>query len=600
MIKKTMCIIDSGYNKDSISTDTNIIGEIGVRRLDNGRIEFENDASDQIGHGTAVLSIISQYSKNANIFIIKIFYDELCCDEEILEIALEYIYNNIDCGILNISCGTCLLENIDALEGILSKLSKKDILVVSAFDNNGSISFPACFSSVIGVDSDPICKKHDDIVYVKNSIIDIFGFGGTQRVPWLEPKYIFVSGASFACAHISSILYNSNCLIKKDAMSYLKMNCIENITFDTIVDSTNIIPNISKAAIIPYNKEIHSLIKFNKLLNFSLLGIYDFAKLGNVNRQVKTYLSDEVINVQNINNLPWDDCFDTLIVGHLNEISQILKRDLYKDIIELCIEHKKNIYSFDPLDKYITLYENKIDVNWPRLVPTNGNHFGKLYSIAKPILGVFGTSSSQGKFTLQLFLRNMFKKRGYNVGQIGSEPSSLLYGMDYAIHFGYNGNLRLGRFEFIEIVNNMLNEIQIKGIDIIIAGSQSNTIPYAVLNEKYLTIPQIDFLFGLNPDRIILCVNPHDDLAYIKRTISALESLVECKIIAIVIFPMGYEGKWTFGGAKKMLSNKQLENVKMYLSQEIKLPCFILGEDKEMDKLFDIIINSFTQGDENL
>lgn len=67
--------------------------------------------------------------------------------------------------------------------------------------------------------------------------------------------------------------------------------------------------------------------------------MFDFAKLGNVNRKIESYLTDEVISIQNIDDLSWDGNFDTVIIGHLREISDIYRRDLLKNIIEYCIKY---------------------------------------------------------------------------------------------------------------------------------------------------------------------------------------------------------------------------------------------------------------------
>lgn len=39
----------------------------------------------------------------------------------------------------------------------------------------------------------------------------------------------------------------------------------------------------------------------------------------------------------------------------------------------------------------------------------------------KPVIGVFGTSSKQGKFTLQLAMKSEFNRRGIGVDSIGTE-----------------------------------------------------------------------------------------------------------------------------------------------------------------------------------
>lgn len=591
---KKICIIDSGYNKEINLDGITIIGEVGIKQAENGDITIENDATDQIGHGTAILSIISRYCTNISVFIIKVFYDELTCDEKVLIRAIEYVYQNIQCDIINISCGISLLIDKVSLENLCYKLSKRNTMIVSAFDNNGSISYPAAFSSVIGVDSDPICKKHSDLVCVQNSIIDVFGFGGTQRVSWLDPRYIFVSGASYACAHVTSILCNSDSNNKIDAMSFLSKEAQNNLILNKQIDLNDYSFHISSAAVILFNKEIHSIAKFKSLLSFDLFGIYDYAKLGNVNRKISSYLTDEIITIQDIKNLPWDGNFDTIIIGHIGKISDILNRDLLKEIIQNCIKYNKKIYSFDSLEEYRSIFKNKIEVYWPKISSSVENNFGKMYTISKPVLGIFGTSASQGKFTLQLYLRKIFIDNGYNIGQIGTEPSSMLFGMDDIVHFGYNSDYKPNGFDFVKSLNEKLNKIQSKDVDIIIVGSQSNTVPYAILNEKYLTIPQIEFLFGVNPDRVILCINPHDDIIYVKRTICAIESLADCKVISLVMYPLGYTDMWSFGGAKKLLSDSFIKEKKLYFYRETNLPCFILGEDEEMNSLFDTIINNFS------
>ena len=91
-----------------------------------------------------------------------------------------------------------------------------------------------------------------------------------------------------------------------------------------------------------------------------------------------------------------------------------------------CIENKVNVYSFDSLDycAHLFMKENSpIRVFWPSVRKCNvpQNTFGKLYKISKPVLGVFGTSSCQGKFTLQILLKELLEKSGYAVGHIGTD-----------------------------------------------------------------------------------------------------------------------------------------------------------------------------------
>ena len=176
-----------------------------------------------------------------------------------------------------------------------------------------------------------------------------------------------------------------------------------------------------------------------------------------------------------------------------------------------------------------------------------------LYRISRPVIGVFGTSSRQGKFTLQLKLRELFLERGYSVGQIGTEPSALLYGMDYVFPIGYNASVHIAGFDTIRYLNHIINVLCEKDNDIILLGSQSGTVPFDTGNLVQYNIPQYEFLLGSQPDIVILCINPFDDFDYIVRTIKFIESSVDCKVLSLVVFPMTIKDDYfvTFGGKKR-------------------------------------------------
>jgi len=54
-------------------------------------------------------------------------------------------------------------------------------------------------------------------------------------------------------------------------------------------------------------------------------------------------------------------------------------------------------------------------LNTSKIVP-----FGKLYKNDIPILGIFGTRSKQGKWSLQMELRKRLLADGYVVGLLGT------------------------------------------------------------------------------------------------------------------------------------------------------------------------------------
>lgn len=217
-----------------------------------------------------------------------------------------------------------------------------------------------------------------------------------------------------------------------------------------------------------------------------------------------------------------------------------------------------------------------------------------LYRISKPVVGIFGTSSRQGKFTLQLKLREILLKQGYNVGQIGTEPSAQLFGIDYCYPMGYNSSVYITGYDTIRYLNYIENDLCKQCKDIIIVGSQSGTVPYDFGNISQYTIPQYELLMGANPDCVFLCINPFDEIDYIKRTVNYIESIIDCKVIALVVFPMTLNNNWLgIYGNKRPLKPEEYELLRTKLTKQFQIPIFCLGCENDMALLSDKLIDFF-------
>jgi hypothetical protein len=593
-----ICIIDSGYDAESIHIDEKLITETITIKRDDDNYIISSGAKDVLGHGTAVLSIIQRDSPTDTVYqIIKIFESELSCGEDMLLFVLEYVYEHIVCDYINLSLGVTLCKERARLIDICDKLCEKGVIIVSAFDNDGAVSYPAALPGVIGVDSDEICKTKKDIAYVEDSMVNVFAYGRVQRISKTFSKYMYISGTSVACAHVTGLLASLGVKTLKKALASLSH--IAAFTFyksDNRVGQKNgsIVSSIKKAIVFPYNKEMHSLVKFDYLLPFSIEGVFDTSKTGLVGRKIDTYRGDGQYTIANWKDIEWEADFDTVVIGHTEDYNRITDEDWLKKTLELCSKYNKKVYCFDE-DPDVAQSSPNVTIEWPHKDFLQ-DKFGKLYEIGAPVLGIFGTGSKQGKYTLQLILREFFLNKGYKLGQIGSEPSAMLFGMDDVFHFGFNRKFKLSGPEFIEALNDSLNKIQNRGVDIIMAGSQSGTVPYDPVNLKYLTTRQMDFLLGLNPDYVLLCINFFDELNYIKRTIMLIESLGDCKVIAAVLFPMTYSGEYAvLGTPSKRASYEEIIEKKKTVNKMCKIPCFELGEKGDMEKLFTCIINSFTR-----
>ena len=587
-----IAIIDSG-TKDY----ENITKGYNFRVKGDNEIIIENNFHDTYGHGTAVYSIIKKNNEECNYYIFKVIDQNDTIDEKIICTALEYIFNNLDIDIINMSLGTVSLSD-DRMYNICKRLYDKGVILVSAFDNEGAISYPAAFDCVIGVDGSDLCRKVDDFIFYEDKILNVAAKGGMQRVKWCEPDNIIVKGSSFACAHATNKIvniYKNGIKSFEEILEYFKSIAIQIIAYEEKEEKV-FEYKIDRAVIFPFNKEMHNFVRYPELLDFKVMEVYDTKYSSNVGRKTTDVMIDKSVKeycIKNIDDIKWD-LFDTLVIGHTEKLlSYIGKENIVDSLIKEAINRGKNIYSFDRIDK--AEYKND-NIYFPAVIykylpPLRE---GKLFYINKPVLGIFGTSSKQGKFTLQLELRKRLIDEGYQVGQLGTEPNALLFGLDCVYPVGYNRMVCLDEEEQIRYLNYKMNEIA-DGNDLIIVGSQSGTVPYEYKNTSYYTYEQVNFLMATNPDAVVLCINYYDEINYIRRSINVIEQLGECKVLGLVVFPMIPEQTWKgMYGKRRKIRGTEAEEIKTMIIRSTGKNAYILGDSNDMKELMNKIIGFFS------
>ena len=290
--------------------------------------------------------------------------------------------------------------------------------------------------------------------------------------------------------------------------------------------------------------------------------------------------------------MDWEDDFDAVVLGHIETLQRISSMDIKSIIYDHCKRYGKNLIVFDP-DLYPEesfIYSIKIDEEY-----VVNDTFDKLNLIEAPVVGVYGTSSRQGKFTVQLFLREIFSGKGYHVGQLGTEPSALLFGFDEAFPMGYNGGVSLEGYKAVLYLNKAMKRIQDKNPDIIITGAQSGTTLYWPGNLKHYPVHQTDMLWGTLPDAVVLCVNTYDEIHYIQRTIHLIESVYTSKVAALCLYPFEYLNDWNMMVDKRTkCSQERLSELKRNLSKQTGLPCFEIADHDDMHKLCVRLISFFS------
>lgn len=558
----------------------------------------DNDNNDNLGHGTANAFILHKQLPNAMIYSIKLFDKNRTTSIYELMNALRYIHQHLTVDLIHISNGVTYCECLNEFEGLCKMINEKGIIIVSSFDNNGAVSYPAAFNSVIGVDWHELCTKVNQYYFVENSIVNVMGIGSVQRLPWTGESYKRVSGSSFTAPYITGIVgkvMQSGIQKRANILLELRNSSEKVITIKNsiVAKDHSWVRHISKVILFPYNKEMHSLIRYKNELPFEVTGVFD--NYGNSKQNVE----QPQIGIQSINDIDWNSDFDTVILGHTGILQSINKKDYKEYFVEKCKKHFKHLYSFDPIPDLDHLSSKETPhFYYPSVKESDipKELVGKLHKIPSPVLGIFGTSPRQGKFTLQIRIRNILKKKGYIVGQLGTEPSSLLFGTDEVYPMGYNATVEVMGSNSISVVNQMmLNIYKRVEPDIIIVGSQSQSVPYTTGNIGFYPIMQHDFLIGTEPDAIILCINPNDEISFIKRTINYLESFIETKVIGISMFPLEKVMEWKMSVEHgEAINADELHKRKTNYENTLNLPVYLLGNEQDDEKMIASIESYFS------
>lgn len=554
---------------------------------------YVNTNKNSITHGDLVCSVLVKECMDVDITLYPIF-DSDSCDadiEDVIKVLTALKQEKYD--VINLSMGTCYTDFYYEFEEVCNQISETGTVIVSAYDNNGMLSLPAVFDNVIGVDA---CDKSlfgYDYIFEENSIMNIRGSSNSHRVN-IDSKFTIVSGSSFFAPYITGII--ANWMIKnnkkysyEEVMNFLRSKSKKIINFNNLFGNRKY-GGINKAIVLPFNKENHSLARFADKLNITIEGFYDFKHFLNCGKNVNQIIHSDLKNdyvIKNINKINWEDDFDTLVLGHIKDIIEIIGDDIIVSILHNCKLYNKRIYSYDNflLKKYPEELQG-IDFFYPGITADmlpQGRQ-GKLWDISTPVLGVFGTRTQQGKFTLQQLIRYQMMEMGYNCGYLATEPNGFLFGADEVFAYGYNSSVELSDTESVVYLNELLHIIDLKRKDIIITGGQSGIVPYDYGNMARILTGQTSFMFGTHPDAAIVCVCYDDELSYIYRSIQYLESGCDTKVIALMLFPV--KKQMYFTGLYKDVNIENSEEYDKCISNlkcNFNLPVYGFGKEGIME-----------------
>ncbi len=566
---------------------------------------------DRAGHGTACAGIIHRIAPAAELHSVCVFDESLCADGRVLLEALRWA---IECrmDVVNLSLGTTDSSFKDELQTVCQEALEAQMVLIAAAHNDGLESFPAVLPEVIGVRGGEVQGLHG-YYYRRQELIECIGRGGPQRVCWAGRREIMREGSSFAAPHIAGLV----ALVRQalpDALTkmvrtVLAANALPGgpVRRSGKVVVTSVPGWMRRVALYPFNKEIHALVRFRDLLPFEVVGIADPIGKGLVGKDAAQAIGEEPmgmvisarVEVATRN-------ADTLILGYVDQLGRVAKKDLLRACIEKALDRKLHVFSFAPVwpEQYSDLHQRAKELGLHLAYPHIENR--EVLAILKkgpegnpvsaPVLGVFGTSSSQGKFTVQLILRRKLAALGLKIGQLGTEPHAELFGMDGSFPMGYASPLRIPLQHYPAYLDAKLRAIDKEPRDIILTGSQSGTIPYDMYNPRTYAMGSLAFLLGTRPDACVLVVNSIDADDYIQDTLDALRCIGKTRVLALAMSDKEKHPRQVMGRVlhlPRQLNAEEIDTKLIYLERRFGLPAISILSEYGQERLVELILDYF-------
>lgn len=197
-------LIDSGCNSEVLEKYPDHIDIIAVD-FDDYNLNFSENISDNLGHGTAITKCIFNVFPDAHVMMIKAFDQFFSIDDKHLMQILKFIDTNIKTSFISISGGIIEMNKTNEIHDLCKKLRyERDIVIVGAMGNDKSIRYPGAFDCVIGVD---ILNDSNDIFFLKDHYVNFIV--GSKKI------YSFTKSTSLAVAYmvayLAKIKYENEC-----------------------------------------------------------------------------------------------------------------------------------------------------------------------------------------------------------------------------------------------------------------------------------------------------------------------------------------------------------------------------------------------------
>ena len=323
-----VAVIDSGADPLSLR-HAQLHHSLRIKRR-SGRFRFRRCLTDPVGHGTACVELIGRLAPAAQISSLAITDEHGCFELESLIQAIEWcIEKGID--VVSVSLGTTDSSRRAELERVCTQAHAAGLVVIAAVHNDGLVSFPAHCESTIGVAGGSLAGE-DDVIYRPNHPIQCVARGDRQRVRWHQGEDRMIAGSSFAAPRVAARiarLLAANASQKIPTIHELLCQIATQIQSDATARErpTSAQPTGQRAALYPFTKEMHSLIRFRDLLAFEIVGVADPPGRRCVGQDAGEVLRQPAMGVTISASLPAAlEAADLLVLGYTGKLGDLQRR----------------------------------------------------------------------------------------------------------------------------------------------------------------------------------------------------------------------------------------------------------------------------------
>lgn len=162
-----------------------------------------SENTDRTGHGSLVQSCLMSVAAEAEVDHFRVLDENNVTDSSLLCYVLDHAINQ-KYQIINVSLGTSSEHHLPWLVALMKRAYESNVVVVAACSNVGNWLYPATFTYCISVNAMPATHAMQ-IRFHAGSVVEFSGLGVNVPIAGPLDQSIFVTGSSYAAAHISGL-----------------------------------------------------------------------------------------------------------------------------------------------------------------------------------------------------------------------------------------------------------------------------------------------------------------------------------------------------------------------------------------------------------